>query len=147
MHTISGLVADEVLHQSAKNRSLDNLSVVFVAFKRFKEYIEMTNQEYLAPQPAPSINLNPVQAHDDPSSKATPHKPNTSSKRLSDKQAKQSLNSLPGSANEQSRTLQKNSNSIYKLESGMNNSNSNMQQPYANSNASMTSSHKPTALH
>ena len=41
LHTISGLVADEVLHMSAKNRSLDNLSVVFVAFRRFKEYIEM----------------------------------------------------------------------------------------------------------
>ena len=36
VHIISGLVADEVLHASAKARSLDNLSVVFVAFKRFK---------------------------------------------------------------------------------------------------------------
>ena len=41
IHTISGLVADEVLHAVAKARSLDNISVVFVAFKRFKEYIEM----------------------------------------------------------------------------------------------------------
>ena len=40
IHTISGLVADEVLHASAKARSLDNLSVVFVAFKRFREYVE-----------------------------------------------------------------------------------------------------------
>jgi hypothetical protein len=32
VHTISGLVADEVLHRSAKARSLDNLSIVFVAF-------------------------------------------------------------------------------------------------------------------
>lgn len=43
IHTISGLVADEVLHACARVRSLDNLSVVFVAFKRFKEYIEMQN--------------------------------------------------------------------------------------------------------
>ena len=41
VHTISGLVADEILHASAKARSLDNISVVFVAFRRFKEYIEM----------------------------------------------------------------------------------------------------------
>lgn len=32
VHTISGLVADEILHAAARNRSLDNISVVFVAF-------------------------------------------------------------------------------------------------------------------
>lgn len=32
IHTISGQVADEILHASARNRSLDNISVVFVAF-------------------------------------------------------------------------------------------------------------------
>lgn len=41
IHTISGLVADEILHASARARSLDNLSIVFVAFKRFRDYIEM----------------------------------------------------------------------------------------------------------
>ena len=40
MHTIGGLVADEVLHAAARNRSLDNLSIVFVAFKRYRDYIE-----------------------------------------------------------------------------------------------------------
>ena len=53
IHTISGLVADEILHAAAKARSLDNISVVFVAFKRFKEYIEMANQEYISPPPIP----------------------------------------------------------------------------------------------
>ena len=32
IHSISGKVADEILHAAANNRSLDNLSVVFVAF-------------------------------------------------------------------------------------------------------------------
>ena len=52
IHTIAGQVADEILHASARNRSLDNLSIVFVAFQRFKEYIEMFKQEVA--QPAPS---------------------------------------------------------------------------------------------
>ena len=42
---IGGLVADEVLHSAAKNRSLDNLSIVFVAFKRFRDYIESGKME------------------------------------------------------------------------------------------------------
>ena len=47
MHTISGLVADEVLHAAAKARSLDNISVVFVAFKNFRLYVEqMQDQEF-----------------------------------------------------------------------------------------------------
>ena len=61
VHKISGLVADEVLHAAARSRSLDNISVVFVAFKRFKEYIEMTNQEYISPPPIPqhiTLQLN-----------------------------------------------------------------------------------------
>ena len=41
VHSICGKVADEILHQSAEKRSLDNLSIVFIAFKRFKDYIEM----------------------------------------------------------------------------------------------------------
>lgn len=45
VHAISGIVADEVLHACAKVRSLDNLSVVFVAFRRFKEYIEMHDKQ------------------------------------------------------------------------------------------------------
>ena len=45
VHTISGKVADEILHACARNRSLDNLSIVFVAFQRFKDYIEMFKQE------------------------------------------------------------------------------------------------------
>lgn len=53
IHTISGQVADEVLHASAKHRSLDNLSVVFVAFQRFHDYIEMFKQE-IVPQPGPN---------------------------------------------------------------------------------------------
>ena len=35
VHTISGLVADEILHACARYRSLDNISIVFVAFQRF----------------------------------------------------------------------------------------------------------------
>ena len=42
---IGGLVADEVLHAAAKNRSLDNLSIVFVAFKRYRDYIESGKME------------------------------------------------------------------------------------------------------
>ena len=55
IHKISGLVADEILHASAKARSLDNLSVVFIAFDRFKDYIEsMEDQEYSFAAPAPA---------------------------------------------------------------------------------------------
>lgn len=57
IHTISGQVADEILHASAKNRSLDNLSIVFVAFQRFKDYIEMFKQEIV--QHNPLNNLHP----------------------------------------------------------------------------------------
>jgi protein phosphatase 2C family protein 2/3 len=39
IHAISGLVADEILHASARKRSLDNLSIVFIAFQRFSDYI------------------------------------------------------------------------------------------------------------
>ena len=60
IHTISGLVADEVLHASAKAKSLDNISVVFVAFKRFKEYVEsMENQEYFVASANGPGNDNP----------------------------------------------------------------------------------------
>jgi len=40
LHQVCGLVADEILHAAAKSRSLDNLSIVFIAFKSFKNYIE-----------------------------------------------------------------------------------------------------------
>ena len=73
LHTIAGLVADEVLHASAKARSLDNLSVVFVAFKRFKDYLEnMHSQEVnINPPLAPAIQQL---AHDqDWSSRQTPN--------------------------------------------------------------------------
>ena len=40
IHAISGKVADEILHAAANNRSLDNLSIVFVAFQRYKDYID-----------------------------------------------------------------------------------------------------------
>lgn len=67
-------MADEVLHASAKARSLDNLSVVFVAFRRFKEYIEtMQHQEYLSPmQPGQAILMKAVTGNAaDVSAKAT----------------------------------------------------------------------------
>ena len=36
VHSISGLVADEILQAAAANNSLDNISVVFIAFKKFE---------------------------------------------------------------------------------------------------------------
>lgn len=40
MHKVCGLIADEILTSAAKNHSLDNLSIVFIAFQNFKDYIE-----------------------------------------------------------------------------------------------------------
>ncbi len=57
IHTISGQVADEILHKCAKNRSLDNLSVVFVAFQKFKDYIDMFKQEISQSASIPPTNL------------------------------------------------------------------------------------------
>jgi len=36
VHSISGLVADEILQAAAGANSLDNISVVFIAFKKFE---------------------------------------------------------------------------------------------------------------
>lgn len=46
---------DELLHSVARARSLDNLSIVFVAFQRFKDYIEMFKQEISA-----QVSNNPM---------------------------------------------------------------------------------------
>jgi len=35
LSAICGLIADEIVQAAARHHSLDNLSVVFVAFKRF----------------------------------------------------------------------------------------------------------------
>jgi hypothetical protein len=51
VHKISGLIADEILHSAAKNHSLDNLSIVFIAFQKFKDYIEQGRDE-----PPPFLN-------------------------------------------------------------------------------------------
>ena len=40
LHQISGLITDEIVQSAARNHSLDNLSVVFIAFKRFQDYVE-----------------------------------------------------------------------------------------------------------
>ena len=34
IHKISGLIADEILLAAAKNHSIDNLSIVFIAFRK-----------------------------------------------------------------------------------------------------------------
>jgi hypothetical protein len=39
------LIADEILHSAARNHSLDNLSIVFIAFQKFKDYIEQGRDE------------------------------------------------------------------------------------------------------
>lgn len=39
LHQISGLIADEVLQAAARSHSIDNLSVVFIAFKKFEDYV------------------------------------------------------------------------------------------------------------
>ena len=44
VHKICGLISDEVILNGAKEKSLDNMSVVFVAFKGFKEYIEKARE-------------------------------------------------------------------------------------------------------
>lgn len=45
IHTIAGQVADEILHASARKRSLDNLSIVFIAFQRYSDYINAFQKE------------------------------------------------------------------------------------------------------
>ena len=60
-------MADEILHAAARNRSLDNISVVFVAFQRFKDYVEMMFKQEIVtaqPVPIPSINLQQITAHE-----------------------------------------------------------------------------------
>ena len=37
--SISGLIGDEVILAAARSHSIDNLSVVFVAFKKFEDYV------------------------------------------------------------------------------------------------------------
>lgn len=66
VHTISGLVADEILHAAARNRSLDNLSIVFVAFKRYREYIESGKTEVIEIPRNPTTNLSSHQPHQPP---------------------------------------------------------------------------------
>ena len=118
LHTISGLVADEVLHASAKARSLDNLSVVFVAFKRFKDYIEsMQNQEYF-PSPLDGMKALATEQQLRSSVRQTPNR-NENVRRTSQND-KQSLTAKNNHLNliqsQDGKALQKNSNSVYKLE-------------------------------
>jgi protein phosphatase 2C family protein 2/3 len=74
LHTISGLVADEILHAAARNRSLDNLSIVFVAFKSYRDYIESGKIETI--EIPVNSNLSPVQ----PQTQSTPTQPVAGSK-------------------------------------------------------------------
>jgi len=37
---ICGIISDEIIQAAAHNHSVDNLSVVFIAFKKFADYIE-----------------------------------------------------------------------------------------------------------
>jgi hypothetical protein len=39
LHSISGLIGDEIIQAAARYHSIDNLSVVFVAFKKFEDYV------------------------------------------------------------------------------------------------------------
>lgn len=39
LHSISGLIGDEIIQAAARSHSIDNLSVVFVAFKKFEDYV------------------------------------------------------------------------------------------------------------
>ena len=39
LHQICGLITDEIIQSAARNHSIDNISVVFVAFKKFENYI------------------------------------------------------------------------------------------------------------
>lgn len=39
LHSISGLIGDEVIQAAARYHSIDNLSVVFIAFKKFEDYV------------------------------------------------------------------------------------------------------------
>lgn len=57
MHKICGMIADEILVSAAKNHSLDNLSIVFVAFQKFKDYIEQ-GREPPAQPPEPALHEN-----------------------------------------------------------------------------------------
>lgn len=66
---------DELLHSVARARSLDNLSIVFVAFQRFKDYIEMFKQEISAqvgnnPMPM-QVSLSHMTAHENDLKKNT----------------------------------------------------------------------------
>lgn len=40
MHAICGIISDEIIQAAAQNHSVDNLSVVFVALKKFSDYVE-----------------------------------------------------------------------------------------------------------
>ena len=33
------MIADEIIQAAARNHSIDNISVVFIAFKKFEEYV------------------------------------------------------------------------------------------------------------
>lgn len=39
LHQICGLISDEVIQAAARCHSIDNLSVVFIAFKKFEDYV------------------------------------------------------------------------------------------------------------
>jgi serine/threonine protein phosphatase PrpC len=55
IHKICGLIADEILNQAARNHSLDNLSIVFVAFQKFKDYVEQGREPVKQQMPAEPI--------------------------------------------------------------------------------------------
>lgn len=40
VHAICGIISDEIIQAAAHNHSVDNLSVVFIAFKKFVDYVE-----------------------------------------------------------------------------------------------------------
>jgi phosphopantetheine adenylyltransferase len=40
LHAICGIISDEIIQAAAQNHSVDNLSVVFVALKKFSDYVE-----------------------------------------------------------------------------------------------------------
>jgi len=44
LHQIIGLAVDEVLHASARSNSLDNISVVMIAFEPLQKLIESYQQ-------------------------------------------------------------------------------------------------------
>ena len=47
IHAICGRAADEILKAAAINKTLDNISIVVIAFKRLQDYLEQVRQQEL----------------------------------------------------------------------------------------------------